>query len=259
MKEFHGFIRELAEQSGELIRPYFGSRQLGVEQKADASPVTKADKEAELLIRDLIRKRYPGHGIIGEEFGSENPDAEFVWVLDPIDGTISFVHGCPLFGTLIALMHEGKPILGAIHQPILRQMCVGDNEQTTLNGEKLMIRNVSDLTQATLLATDIAHIAKYHDFDRFERLRKTTKLFRTWGDCYGYLLLASGNADIMLDAIMNPWDILALIPIVRGAGGEISGWSGGDPLAEKSCVAASKLLHGQVINLLNGKDDDADV
>lgn len=252
MQEFSRFMQVLSEKSGDLIRPYFGVRNLNVERKDDASPVTRADKEAELLLRDLIRKDYPAHGIIGEEYGSENADAEFVWVLDPIDGTISFVHGCPLFGTLIALMHQGQPILGAIHQPILRQLCMGDGTNTWLNGERVRMRDVSDLSQATLLATDIAGIAKYQNLDGFERLRKQTQLFRTWGDCYGYLMLAAGSADIMIDAIMNPWDILPLVPIIRGAGGVITTWSGGDPVSGTSCVAASERLHPQVMRLLRG-------
>lgn len=249
--EFTPFIQHLAEKSGDLIRPYFGMSGLQVEHKSDASPVTQADKEAELLLRDLIRSRYPDHGIIGEEYGSENANAEFVWVLDPIDGTVSFVHGCPLFGTLIALVQQGQPVLGAIHQPILNQLCLGDGKQSTLNGERIMMREAKDLSNATLLATDIANIAKYQNLDGFENLRKQTRLFRTWGDCYGYLMLAAGRGDIMLDAIMNPWDILAVVPIIRGAGGVITTWSGGDAVTGDSCVAASPSLHAQVIKLLN--------
>lgn len=248
--EFTGFMQVLAEKSGELIRPYFGMRELSVERKSDASPVTRADKEAELLLRDMIRKQYPNHGIIGEEYGRENADAEFVWVLDPIDGTVSFVHGCPLFGTLIALLHQRQPVLGAIHQPILKQLCIGDGEQTSLNGEAVKMRDVHDLSEATLLATDVAGIAQHQDLDGFERLRKQANLFRTWGDCYGYLMLAAGSADIMMDAIMKPWDILPLVPIIRGAGGVITTWSGGDPVRGNSCVAASKRLHPIVMKTL---------
>ena len=127
---------KLAAASGEVIRPYFAKADLDVELKGDRSPVTRADREAEAVMRELIGQHYPQHGIVGEEFGTENDGAEFVWVLDPIDGTISFASGCPLFGTLIGLLREGKPVLGAIHQPILEQLCIGDNASTTLNGAR---------------------------------------------------------------------------------------------------------------------------
>jgi myo-inositol-1(or 4)-monophosphatase len=202
-------------------------------------------------MRDLIRKTYPGHGIIGEEFGRENVNAEFVWALDPIDGTISFASGCPLFGTLIGLLHGGEPFLGAIHQPILERLCVGDNNQTTLNGQPVYMREVDRLSDATLLATDIRHVEKYQKKEGFERLLQRARLFRTWGDCFGYLLLASGRADIMIDPIMNPWDVLPLIPVIRGANGVITTWDGADAASGNSCVAASKKLHPQVMEILN--------
>jgi myo-inositol-1(or 4)-monophosphatase len=123
---YRDLLVELATASGDLIRPYFGAPDLDVQLKADETVVTKADRDAEALMRELIGRRFPGHGIIGEEYGEERPDAEFVWVLDPIDGTISFASASPLFGTLIALMHDGRPVLGCIHQPVLRQLLVGD-------------------------------------------------------------------------------------------------------------------------------------
>jgi fructose-1,6-bisphosphatase/inositol monophosphatase family enzyme len=131
---YHDFLIQLAERSGDLIRPYFGAdaAALAVELKADATIVTRADREAEALMRKLIAKRFPEHGIIGEEYGEERADAEFVWSLDPIDGTISFASASPLFGTQIALLHNGEPVLGAINQPVLRQLCIGDGELTTL-------------------------------------------------------------------------------------------------------------------------------
>src|SRR5450432_1113924 len=122
---YRPFLVELAERSGDLIRPYFGNHSLEIETKADASPVTLADRGAETLMREMIESRFPNHGIIGEEFGDLRSAAEWVWVLDPIDGTKSFMSACPLFGTLIALLHRGRPVLGAIHQPILRQLMIG--------------------------------------------------------------------------------------------------------------------------------------
>jgi myo-inositol-1(or 4)-monophosphatase len=251
LKEFTDFIRTLAEKSGEVIRPYFARAGLAVECKKDQTIVTQADREAEELMRDLIRKRYPNHGILGEEFGADNVSAEFVWVLDPIDGTISFARGCPLFGTLIGLLHLQKPILGAIHNPVLNQLCIGNNTETTVNGRVVHVRELDRLSEATLLTTDITHIGKYQRRGGFENLLKQTNLFRTWGDCYGYLLVATGGADIMLDPFMNPWDVLPLIPIIQGANGVITTWSGADASQGNSCVVANKSLHPKVLAILN--------
>ena len=127
-QRFQDFIVELASASGDLIRPYFGATDLDVQLKPDETIVTKADRDGEALLREMISKRFPDHGILGEEYGEERPDAEFVWVLDPIDGTISFASASPLFGTLIALMHHGQPVLGCIHQPVLKQLLIGNGE-----------------------------------------------------------------------------------------------------------------------------------
>ena len=250
-EEFINFVHKLASESAQVIKPYFGAFDLEVELKSDETPVTAADRGAEKVMRHLIRKEFPDHGIIGEEFGDENEAAEFVWVLDPIDGTKSFASGCPLFGTLICLLHEGQPILGAINHPILERLCIGDNNQTTVNGHPVHVRETDRLSEAILLTTDILSVGEYQNKAGFENLLHGTKLFRTWGDCYGYLLLASGGADIMLDPIVNPWDVLPVIPVVRGAGGVITAWDGSDVVRGDSCVAASQNLHPRVLEILN--------
>jgi histidinol phosphatase-like enzyme (inositol monophosphatase family) len=244
---------ELAAESGAFIRPLFGHRGLAVESKADHSPVTVADRGAEELMRGMIKKRYPEHGIIGEEYGSERADAEYVWMLDPIDGTKSFITGVPLWGTLIALLHHGQPILGCIHQPVLAQLVVGDGQGTTLNGRPTRVRPCARLADATILTSDPQNPAKHQNGAGYDRLTQQAKLCRTWGDCYGYLLLASGLADVMLDPIMNPWDIAALVPIIRGAGGVITDWRGNAPFPAESTVAAGPELHAEVIRTLNAK------
>ncbi|MGE0687963.1 MAG: inositol monophosphatase family protein, partial [Dehalococcoidia bacterium] len=210
-----------------------------------------ADKGGEELLRERIRRRYPAHGIIGEEYGSENENAEFVWVLDPVDGTKAFTTAVPLFGTLIALLHQGEPVLGCINQPVLNQLLIGDNQETTLNGRPVRVRNTSRFSDATLLVTDVLDVANYQDGAAFDALAKQCRLVRTWGDCYGYFLLATGWADIACDPIMNPWDIAALIPVVRGAGGIITDWQGDEPLNAESTLAATPGLHAQVIRALN--------
>ncbi len=242
---------EMAAESGAFIRPLFGHRGLAVESKSDNTPVTVADRGAEEMMRAMIKKRYPEHGIIGEEFGSERADAEFVWMLDPIDGTKSFITGVPLWGTLIALLHQGQPILGCIHQPILAQLLVGDGTSTTLNGRPTRIRPCKRLEDATVLTSDTTNLAKYQNGAAAEAMVRQAKLYRTWGDCYGYLLVASGLADVMLDPIMNPWDIAALIPVIRGAGGIITDWQGKAPFPAESTIAAPPELHAQVVAALN--------
>jgi myo-inositol-1(or 4)-monophosphatase len=244
------FLKELALQSGDFIRPYFANPSLAVEFKADHSPVTAADRGAEELLRTLITAKFPSHGIIGEELGNDRADAEFVWVLDPIDGTKSFITGVPLWGTLIALLHRGQPVLGAIHQPILHQLMIGDGTTTTLNDRPVRVRPCHRPEEATLLTSDPLNPALYQNGAAFEALCKRARLVRTWGDCYGYLLLAAGWADMAMDPIMNPWDIAALVPVVRGAGGVISDWQGGDAYPAESTVAAGPGLHAQVIAAL---------
>lgn len=248
---FISFIKELAAKSSDVILPYFANHDVIVEQKSDETPVTIADRRAEKIMRELIGDRYPDHGVIGEEYGNENVEAEFVWVLDPIDGTKSFASACPLFGTLIALRHNGEPVLGAIHLPALKQLLIGDGKLTTLNGKPVRVRTTEKITDAIMLTTDILFVEEYRDFAGFEKLMREVKLFRTWGDCYAYFSLATGWTDIAVDPIMEEWDIQALIPILRGAGGVITAWDGSDPVHADSIVAASSALHPYVIEKIN--------
>ncbi len=241
---------ELAGASGDFIRPFFGRHDLRVDLKSDSSPVTAADTGAEELMRRRIQARFPGHGILGEEGGTERPDAEFVWVLDPIDGTRSFTTSVPLFGTLIALLHQGQPVLGCIHQPILGQLLVGDNETALLNGKPVRTSAVRRIEEATLLTSDPVAIAR-PECRGYSALMERAKLARTWGDCYGHLLVATGWADVIYDPVMNLWDIAALVPIIRGAGGVITDAKGGPAYPAASTVsAANGDLHRQVIEAL---------
>ena len=245
------FIELLARESGAIILESFANPELVIETKSDQSPVTIADRKSEEIMRGLISRHFPEHGIIGEEFGSENEEARFVWVLDPIDGTKPFVSGCPLFGTLICLLEEGKPIVGAINNPVTRQILIGNNRRTTLNGKTVRVRPTRQLEDSILLASNLRSPGDIQDGEKWDHLVKQVKELYTWGDCYGYLILAAGGADIMVDPIMNSWDLLALIPVIRGAGGEISDWHGKDPVVGNSIVAANPTIHPQVIEILN--------
>lgn len=247
------FLNELLDASAEVISHYYHQRRIAVEQKENQTPVTAADRESEQVMRRLIKSRFPNHGIIGEEFGTENAQAEYTWVLDPIDGTIAFIHGVPLFVTLIALLKNGEPILGAINQPIAKLRCEGDNENAWLNNDPIQVRQPKGIDNTTLVATDIANIGRYHNKQGFEDLFQRASLFRTWGDGFGYILLASGKIDIMLDAKMAPWDVLPVIPVVRGAKGRITTFSGGNPVVGTSGVSCHPAIHDEVLRVLNPK------
>ncbi len=250
MREYVDFSQELARASGEVIMRHF-RKGVAVETKADASPVTIADRQAEEVMREMIMKEFPEHGIIGEEFGAHNETAEYQWVLDPIDGTKSFVSGAFLFGTLIGLMRAGQPIVGAIHHPVTAHLLVGDGREARLNGELARVRETAGLGDAVMCYTDYLDVGKYQDGAAFDKLMRRTSLNRTWGDCHGYFLLATGSIDIMLDPIMNLWDIVALVPVVEGAGGTITSWDGGPPLSGNGIIASGPRLHAQVLQALN--------
>jgi myo-inositol-1(or 4)-monophosphatase len=248
--EFKKFSRLLSDESGAIIRKYFRTH-IGFESKSDESPVTIADKKSEERMRELIMKEFPEHGIIGEEFGKHNPEAEYQWVLDPIDGTKSFICGTVTFGTMIALTKKGEPILGVINQPVLNEFLIGNNDTALLNDVKVKVRECENLSDAVLLTTDHKNIEKYQDKEKFDELINSCKLYRNWGDCYGYYLVATGYADIMLDPIMSVWDLMALIPIIKGAGGVITDYTGSDPVKGNSIIASNKILHPKVVSQLN--------
>lgn len=250
IKEFQPFCKLLSKKSSEIIRQYF-RMPFDVEIKSDNSPVTVADKKSEEVMRKLIYQEFPDHGIIGEEFGREKTDSDFVWVLDPIDGTKSFMCGALSFGTLISLLYKNKPVLGVINHPILNEFLIGDNDNCLLNDIPVRIKQKEKLSEAVLLTTDHLNIKKYQNAEKFDKLINSVWLYRNWGDCYGYYLVATGFADIMIDPIMSIWDSMALIPIINGAGGVITDYNGNDPVKGNSIIAASPKLHSQVLEILN--------
>ncbi len=248
--EFQQFVKQLSNISGNVIKKYFRSP-ISIGRKTDNSPVTIADKKAEELMREAILKVYPDHGIIGEEFGEHKGKSQFKWVLDPIDGTKSFICGTVNFGTLIALLKDDKPVLGVFNQPILNEFLIGNGKDTFLNGKKVLMRKCNRLSEAVLLTTDYLNIEKHQNIKKFNKLIHKVKFFRGWGDCYGYYLLATGFADVMADPIMSFWDIAAIVPIIKGAGGTITDYHGNDPLKGNSIIAASRKIHHQIIKELN--------
>lgn len=246
---FRGFAEDLADQARKLSLPAF-RRHLDVQLKADESPVTRVDRDVESMLRSAIRRAWPGHGIVGEEHGRNHTDASYVWSIDPIDGTRSFITGWPLWGTLIALLYKGAPILGVIDMPVLDERWIGLRGQGAwANGVRCRSGRCSGLGEATVYATS-PDIFADHERAAFERVCAAARGRRFGGDCYSYALLASGHIDVVVEADLKPYDYLALAPVVEAAGGVISDWQG-RPLGLRSggqvVAAATPALHRQVL------------
>ncbi len=224
-KTFIDLAAELADTAATIIMEHFRSK-LEINAKADKSPVTVADRNAEAAMRSIINTRWPDHGILGEEYGEERADSEYVWVLDPIDGTKSFVTGKPLFGTLIALTRNGRPILGVINMPALNERWIGSSGRRTMfNDMPVSVRPCQKLDDAWLYATS-PHMFEGDDKKSFDRLCKKIHHANYGADCYAYGLVANGTVDMVCEASLKAYDFCALVPVVAGAGGIISDWQG---------------------------------
>jgi len=255
--DFSAFIERLAIASGETILPFFRTS-LSIEDKNSAGsfdPVTEADRAAEAMMRRLIHESFPRHGIVGEEFGTEREDADYVWVLDPIDGTKSFIGGFPIWGTLIALLHKGLPVYGMMHQPFIGERFSGDNGSARYVGpsgeRRLSVRRCAGIKEAVLYTTSPLLM---NDADRavFAGVEGEARLSRYGGDCYSYCMLAAGHIDLVIETELKPYDIAALIPIVTGAGGIVTTWEGGPAQAGGRIIAAGDAgLHREVLERLN--------
>jgi inositol-phosphate phosphatase/L-galactose 1-phosphate phosphatase/histidinol-phosphatase len=243
----------LADAAGPIIKRHFRSGATIVD-KDDLSPVTIADRDSEAAMREIIARDAPLHGVLGEEFGAERIDAEYVWVLDPIDGTKSFVTGKPLFGTLISLTHRGTPIIGIIDQPVLNERWVGvAGSPTRLNAQPIATRPCATLADAWMYATT-PQMFVGPDETAYNRLAGAVKFPMYGADCYAYGLLAAGWTDLVCEASLKPYDWCALVPIVEGAGGRISDWQGRALTLEpvgRVLAAGDPALHDQALALLN--------
>jgi histidinol phosphatase-like enzyme (inositol monophosphatase family) len=251
MQELVDFAVHLAGVATQVIMPYHRAS-ISVDAKADGSPVTIADRKAEEAMRAMIEREYPEHGILGEEFPFHQPDAEYRWTLDPIDGTKNFVAGSFFFGTLISLMKGDEPILGVLTQPVANQVLVGAGGKTLLNDEPVSVRSCTRIEDAWMLASTHTSVDRYHNADAYEALVNRAHIYRTWGDCHGYYLLATGCADIMIDPVMQIWDLAPMIPIIEGAGGMITDWYGNPAIGGQGAVATAGPLHAAVIHALAG-------
>jgi len=245
------FAHQLADAARVVIRPFFRAG-LGIMDKADDSPVTIADRKAEQAMRALIEETYPDHGIYGEEFGVKETQGPDVWVLDPIDGTRSFICGAPWFGTLIALTHKGYPTLGVLDVPMLEERWIGDGAETTFNGVACHVSSTRDLAAARLFTTDLDLFTPEQAI-AFQRVKEQVKTVRYGTDCYAYGLLASGHVDAVIEAGLKPYDALALVPVIQGAGGVVTGWSGESVSLEwdgRIVAAATPELHAEILKTL---------
>jgi inositol-phosphate phosphatase/L-galactose 1-phosphate phosphatase/histidinol-phosphatase len=248
------FAERLADTAGTIVRRYFRS-DFDVIEKEDLSPVTIADREAEAAMRTLIASEYPDHGVIGEEHGADRPGASHVWVIDPIDGTKGFTCGRPLFGTLIALCRDGIPVIGIVDHPALRERWIGSAGHPTRFGDATVrTRTGRSVANAVLFASS-PHMFKKNALKSFERVRQACRFVQYGSDCYHYGIVASGHGDIVIEASMSIYDYLAAVPVIEGAGGIVTDWSG-LPLTIASgdavLAAGDRSLHAAAMALLKG-------
>ena len=253
--DFSAFVDELATIAGETILPFFRTS-LSVTDKGQSQfdPVTAADHAAETAMRSLIRRNFPEHGIVGEEYGADRADAEYVWVLDPIDGTKSFISGMPAWGTLIALTRFGEPVFGMMNQPFIGERFSGDGLGAHYRGpageRDLRVRSCAALAEAVLFTTSPL-LMNEADRKAFQKVEAGVRLSRYGGDCYAYCMLAAGHVDLIIETELKPYDVIPLVPIITGAGGVITSWENGPPLAGGRIVAAGdKRVHAAALEML---------
>lgn len=252
------FARSVALEASGLILPYYCNPELAVERKGDSSPVTEADKGAELLIRKRLAEDFPNDAILGEEFPDTPGTTGFRWILDPIDGTKSFIHGVPLFGTLIGVEYEGECVVGVCRFPALNEVIyaalgcgawwqVGSGEP-----RRAKASTVTTLSESTFCNTNPSRWMKIGKWQILEDLMQSVQLARGWGDCYGHMLVATGRAEVMIDPAMNPWDAAALVPIVQESGAHFVDWSGKKTIYGGSGISVASGIKDEILRRLNG-------
>lgn len=244
---------EWAREAGATTLRHFGGP-LASETKGDGTPVTVADRAAETLLRERIGSRFPHHGILGEEFGSKNPDASVRWILDPIDGTKSFVRGVPLYGVLIGIEVDGEPAVGVAHFPGLggETVAAALGEGCFWNDGPARVSSVARVAESALLTSDPVLIMNHPMTPGWEALVQRAGLVRSWGDCYGHILVATGRAEIMVDPILAPWDAAPFVPILTEAGGLFTDKDGNAGAHGGSGISTNGILHEEVLGTLSG-------
>jgi histidinol-phosphatase len=246
------FAIDAAWQAGRITLGFF-QREIAIERKGDQTPVTAADRAAEAHLRDLIGRAWPEHGIVGEELGQQRGRSRYRWILDPIDGTKSFLCGVPLYTTLVALVEDDRPVLGVVNVPALGEMIYASRGGGCYwNGRPARVSDVTSLQDAVLVGTNLDTFARYGKAEAWRRLTSATYLQRTWGDAYGYTLVATGRAEIMVDPIMSVWDCGPLQVILEEAGGTFTDWAGEPTIFGGDSIATNGLLFEDVMQLVRG-------
>ena len=249
------FARRIAREAASTAFAYFGQTDLRVDRKEDQSPVTVADREAEELLRARIASAFAGDSIEGEEYGKQAGTTAFRWLLDPIDGTKSFVSGVPLFGTMVAVLHEDEPQIGVIEFPALRESIFAAKGQGAWHSfaggsaVRSAVSKIDSLSESLFCTTAFDSFESSGRSEIFTALTRRARITRTWGDCYGYLLVATGRADLMIDPILNPWDTAALMPILEESGGTLTDFSGRRTIFGGEAVATNGHLLSQTLEL----------
>lgn len=249
---------QLAREAGGIVMQYYRRSDLAVERKADDSPVTAADRGAEEHLRRRIAEGFPEDGILGEEFPERPGTSGFRWILDPIDGTKSFIHGVPLFGTMVAVEQEGRSVLGVIRIPALDECVYAAEGQgawyETQGGppRPARVSSCARLSETLFLTSEVANFTAIERRDVYDRLEAAARLSRSWGDCFGYLMVATGRAELMVDPVMNVWDAAAVQPIVEEAGGTFTDWQGRRTIYSGQGIATNGLILDEVLAIVRG-------
>lgn len=255
IRELLDFALTLAHEAGDLTLRHFGHL-VDYDAKGDGSPVTVADRNAEKLIRERIAERFPEHGVLGEEFGESRPGSRVRWILDPIDATRSFMRGVPLYGVLIGIEVEDEAVVGVAHFPPLAEtVAAGKGLGCSWNGKPCRVSPVSRVEEAVVLTTDVERILSSAADPGWRALQKRAAFSRTWGDCYGHALVATGRAEVMVDPIMKPWDCGPFLTIVTEAGGRFTNREGEATIHGGSAISTNGTLHDEVLRALTRPND----
>ncbi len=261
MQERLNLAISAAKEAAKITQSYFMSRDLRVDMKSDRTPVTEADKNTEKALREIIQKAFPNDGILGEEWDEKPGTTGYRWILDPIDGTKSFIHGVPLYGTLIAVEFQGESVIGVISIPATGEMVYaakGSGCWYTKNGSEPVQTRVSQLAEPAeglFLTSEVLTFDEINRRDIYEKLEKTFYLTRTWGDCYGYMLVATGRAECIVDPVLSIWDAAALLPVIVEAGGKFSDFRGETTHTSEQAIATNGLIHDKVLEIINSTSD----
>lgn len=254
LKALLEFAVDACEQAGKITLEYF-QKDLEIDYKSDESPVTIADRTSETKIRELIQKRFPDHAIVGEEFGQAETKSTHTWYIDPIDGTLAYIHGVPIYGVMLGLEINGEFVVGVVNLPALNEIaCAAKGEGCFWNGVRTSVRKGRRLSQAVLCHSGVEYYRNFGRIEAYGELEQATALQRTWGDCYGHILVATGRADLCVDPILHSWDAAPLIPILQEAGGTFTDWKGEVTPHHHEGISTNSVLLPEILSITSRFD-----